>query len=264
MLSYRDLINGLKDLDIQPSWPLLVHASLSAFGEVRGGAETVLGALLATSDSLMMPAFTYRTMVIPETGPPENGIVYGSGEKTNRMAEFFWPTMPADPMVGALAEQLRLHPHSKRSNHPILSFSGINVEKALESQTLDHPLAPVGVLAQQGGWVVLLGVDHTANTAIHLAERAAGRRQFTRWALTPTGIVECTGFPGCSDGFNQVARLVEPLFVRKAKIGAAVIQAMPLLPLIEAVTDLLEMQPGALLCDGVDCERCDSVRTAGQ
>lgn len=261
MLSYRDLINGLKDLDINPSWPLLVHSSLSSFGEVRGGADTVLGALLATSDSLMMPAFTYRTMVIPETGPPNNGIVYGSGEKTNRMAEFFWHNLPVDPMIGVIAECLRQHAHASRSMHPILSFSGINVGEALETQTLEQPLAPIGALARQGGWALLLGVDHTVNTAIHYAERRAGRTQFTRWALTPTGILACSGFPGCSDGFNQVESLVEP-FMSKTKIGEAVIRAMPLARLIEAVTDLIEVQPLALLCDRVDCERCESVRAA--
>jgi len=262
MLSYRDLINGLKDLGIDPSWPLLVHASLSAFGEVRGGADTIVGALMATSDSLMMPAFTYRTMIVPEVGPPHNGMVYGSGAKTNRMAEFYWPSLPVDPMIGVVAERLRQHPHAERSMHPILSFAGINAEEALEAQTLEQPLAPIGAFARQGGWVLLLGVDHTVNTAVHFAERAAGRTQFMRWALTPTGIVACSGFPGCSDGFNQVEPVVEP-FMRKVRVGEAVIQALPLARLIEAVTDLIEVQPLALLCDRADCERCESVRAAG-
>lgn len=262
MLSYRDLINGLKDLGIDPSCPLLVHTSLSAFGKVRGGADAVLGALMTTSDSLMMPAFTYRTVITPEVGPPNNGMTYGSGKKTNRMAEFYWPTLPADPMIGVVAEHFRQHPHATRSMHPILSFAGINTENALEAQTLEQPLAPIGVLAHQGGWVLLLGVDHTANTAIHFAERAAGRTQFTRWALTPTGIVTCGNFPGCSDGFNQVEAVVDA-FMRKVRIGEAVVRALPLTHLIETVTELIDVQPLALLCNRADCERCNSVRTAG-
>jgi aminoglycoside 3-N-acetyltransferase len=263
MLTYRDLISGFKELDIDPSWPLLVHASLSSFGEVRGGADALLGALMATSDRLMMPAFTFRTMIIPEVGPDNNGITYGSGEKTNRMAEFFWPNLPVDRLIGVLAEKLRQHPHTVRSNHPILSFSGINVDEALAAQTLDHPLSPIGTLARQEGWVLLIGVDHTANTAIHLAERAAGRKQFVRWALTPVGITTCSGYPGCSDGFNQVEPLLEP-FVRKTRIGSAEIQAVPLSNLLQTVSDLIELEPLALLCSRTECERCDSVRSAGK
>lgn len=260
MLTYRDLISGFKDLGLSPSTPLLVHASLSSFGEVRGGADALLGALMATSDHLMMPAFTCRTMIIPEVGPERNGMTYGSGDQSNRMAEFFWPDLPVDRMIGALAEKLRQHPHASRSSHPILSFSGINVGEALASQTLENPLAPIGKLAQQGGWALLIGVDHTANTAIHLAERTAGRRTFVRWSLTPVGIIACDGFPGCSDGFNQADPLLEPI-TRKVKIGSSRVRALPLASLLETITEFIKIKPHALLCNRPGCERCDSVRS---
>lgn len=263
MLTYRDLINGFKDLGIEPSWPLLVHASLSSLGELRGGAESLLGALMATSDHLMMPAFTYRTMIIPEVGPEQNGITYGSGDKANRMAEFYWSDMPVDPLVGTLAEKLRQHPHAARSSHPILSFSGINVEDALKEQTLEKPLAPIDVLAGQEGWVLLIGVDQTVNTTVHLAEWKVGRTQFVRWALTPVGIKACNGYPGCSDGFNQIEPMIET-YVRQVKIGSAVIKAMAMNELVTTVTQMIELEPLALLCDRPECERCDSVRAAGK
>ena len=63
-------------------------------------------------------------------------------------------------------------------------------------QTLAEPLAPIGALAQRGGWVLLLGVNQTVNTSLHYAERLAGRPQFTRWALTYEGVRECPQFPG--------------------------------------------------------------------
>jgi aminoglycoside 3-N-acetyltransferase len=47
MVSYRDLSATFKELNIPHSAPVIVHASLSRIGEIRGGAETVLGALLA-------------------------------------------------------------------------------------------------------------------------------------------------------------------------------------------------------------------------
>ena len=127
MLSYRDLCNGLMRLEIDPIKPIIVHASLSSFGEIRGGAETLLGALLASFQSILAPTFTYKSMVIPETGPENNGIVYGSARDLNKMAEFYSIEMPADRQMGILAEMIRLHPQSVRSSHQILSFSGLHL-----------------------------------------------------------------------------------------------------------------------------------------
>lgn len=259
MISYRDVINGLRLLNVPSGRPVIAHASLSSFGEVRGGAETLLGAVTMVFNRSMMPAFTYKTMLIPEDGPEENGVDYGSGKDVNRMTEFFSSSTPVDPLMGVMAEKLRQMPGVRRSSHPILSFSGLNVEEALRAQTVEEPLAPIGSLAREDGWVLLLGVDHTVNTSIHYGEKLAGRKQFTRWALTPQGVRACPGFPGCSDGFNKIAPLIAPV-VRAVKIGSAQVQAVPLPDLLDAVTGVIGQDALALLCDRPDCERCLAVR----
>jgi len=259
MLSFRDVVSGFRKLKIESHFPVMAHSSLSAFGEVHGGVETVLAALLATVDDVMMPAFTYKTMVIPEMGPQDNAITYGSGHDLNQMAEFFDPKMPADSMMGVLPETLRHMPEARRSGHPILSFTGIGVDAALQTQTLTEPLAPIHALCEAGGWVLLIGVDHAVNTGLHYAEKLAGRKQFTRWALTPLGIVECPGFPGCSDGFEKAAPLLSDL-TREVQIGEARILALPLNEMIQRIKNWLVENPTAMLCDRVDCERCNEVR----
>src|SRR5687768_14516045 len=103
---------------------VLAHASLRAFGSVD--ANTMLEALLESTRGIIMPAFTYKTMLNPEVGPPRNGITYGSEADLNKLAEPFHPDMPVDKMMGALPEVLRKHPKAKRSVHPIQSFAGIN------------------------------------------------------------------------------------------------------------------------------------------
>lgn len=261
MLVYREIINGLKSLGVPAGRPVIAHAALSAFGEVRGGAETLLGALLSACGQVMMPTFTYKTMVIPEDGPAGNGIVYGSGGSANRMSEFFTAQMPADRMMGALPEKLRQMPSAQRSSHPILSFAGVGVENALAAQTIEDPLAPIGALAEQDGWVMQLGVNHTANTSIHYAEKMSGRRQFTRWALTAEGVRACPGFPGCSDGFEQIAPHLGEA-VRSVIIGGALVQALPLHQLFAAAQQMIQRDPFALLCERAECERCDAVRVA--
>lgn len=259
MLSYRDIHLGFRKLELDPGAPLLVHASLSSLGEVRGGAETVLAALLACSPAMMMPTFTYRTMITPETGPEGNGLTYGANGDQNRLAEFFRMEMPADSSMGILAETLRRAPGARRSKHPILSFAGVNLEAVLATQTLLEPLAPIGALASQGGWVVLLGVNHTTNTSIHYAERLAGRKQFLRWALTYEGVVECPAFPGCSNGFEMAGLHLTPI-IRRAQIGAATLQAIPLQPALKILVKIIQTDPLSLLCGDPDCGRCSAVR----
>ena len=258
MISFREFVNAFREVGLNPGQPVIVHSSLSAVGEIRGGAETVLGALLMMSKGVMAPTFTYKTMIIPETGPENNAAKYGSGKEQNRLAEFYLPDMPADPLMGALPEKIRTHPRAKRSFHPLLSFSGINVDEALSAQTIEEPMAPVGVLAEQNGIVLLIGVNHTVNTSIHYAERLAGRKQFIRWALTPQGVRECPGFGGCSDGFEQATPYREP-FTCITKIGAATMRAVQLGPMIQTLTEIIKQQPIAFLCGKTD-ERCESVR----
>lgn len=259
MIAYRDLVTTLRRLPIEPTQPVIVHTSLSAFGYVPGGADVFLGALLTTFDCLITPTFTYQTMIIPEDGPPDNAIRYGSGKHRNKMATFFRPDLPADRLMGTVAEKIRKHPKASRSFHPILSFAGISAGAILSSQTLEDPLAVFSPMISKGGWVLLLGVNHTCNTAIHYAERLAGRRGFTRWALTPRGIVECPNFPGCSLGFEAIRPYVSA-YSHTHTLGDGVLEALPLQSLVDTAQELIAADSQALLCENPDCERCQTLR----
>jgi aminoglycoside 3-N-acetyltransferase len=261
VLTFRDFITGFRKLEIDRSRPVIVHASLSSFGEVHGGVETVLGALSSSFSTLIMPAFTYKTMITPEVGPHDNAISYGSGKNTNRMAEIYRPDMPVDTMMSVVAEALRTHPKALRSSHPILSFTGINAKPVLDSQTIKEPLLPIQKLMEEQGWVLLLGVDQTVNTSIHYGEQLAGRKQFIRWALTAKGVIPCQKYPGCSDGFEEITPHLDGVF-NTVNLGEAVIQAITVVNLVNAVCGMLEENPLALLCGRQDCMRCNAVRAS--
>ena len=257
-VSSSDLKTGLAKLGLTKRL-VIAHASLKAFGHIEGGAETMLAALLDSVRGIIMPTFTYKSMLNPEVGPPRNGITYGSETDLNKLAEAFYPDMPADKMMGVLPEFLRKHPKAKRSSHPIQSFAGIRADAVINSQRIYDPLSPIGMLADQDGWVLLLGVDHTVNTSIHYAEKLAGRLQFIRWALLQDRVVECSGFPGDSDGFNVIAPALDK-YTRRVEIGDALVQAVHLKSLIKVVMDQIKENPFALLCQRQDCERCTAVR----
>ena len=261
MPDYPEFKSAFEKLGIADK-PVIAHASLKPFGFIEGGAEVVLHAMLDSFASVIMPTFTYKTEIIPDVGPPNNGITYGSGHDTNQLAAPFVPEMRADPLMGILPETLRNHPSATRTAHPILSFAGVNADLTLFTQTLYEPLAPIGALAEQDGWVVLINVDHTSNTSIHYAEKLVGRKQFIRWALVGNRVVECLNYPGDSMGFQAI----EPYIVldtRHVPVGEGFVQAVPLQRLFEVVQGLIKKDPLALLCERMDCERCNAVRVTG-
>jgi aminoglycoside 3-N-acetyltransferase len=262
-VSYRDLQKGLRELGLGPSSRVLVHASLPALGPVRGGAESVVGALAALGGLVIMPTFTLQCRVWPRVGPEHNAATYTGHEEENALAEIFKPSLPADPSQGPAAEALRHMPGAVRSAHPLYSFAalGAGAERAMAAQTLAEPLGPLAHLAatEPGADVLLLGADHTANVAIHEAERRAGRKQFIRWALTSKGAVECAGCPGCPDGFNALLPHLRPIS-RVTQIGNARVERLPLNELLGIVEALLRRDPAALLCSRPGCERCGAVR----
>jgi aminoglycoside 3-N-acetyltransferase len=109
------------------------------------------------------------------------------------------------------------------------------------------------------GWVILMGVDQTSNTSIHLAEQLALRKQFVRWALTPQEIVECPRIPGCSNGFNALSPRLEGK-IRSVNLGTAKTQAMRVAELVRTAQDWIATDPEALLCDDPGCVSCTTIR----
>jgi aminoglycoside 3-N-acetyltransferase len=258
-ITYRLLQQAFAGLAIPVDAPVVVHCSLSAFGRIQGAADTVIGALLNRFNRVMMPAFTYQTMIVPETGPEENGLHYASGKDLNRLAIPFTSDLPVDKWMGITAATMQTYPLAYRSKHPILSFSGVHVEPGLSAQTLDAPLMPLEWLWKQNGWVLLMGVNHTVNTSIHLAEQIAGRSGFTRWAIQGDKIVTCNHFPGCSNGFDEAANLLTGISTT-IPLGNSQIVALPLQAMIEILSLYLQQYPDRLLCKDPYCQRCQEYR----
>lgn len=261
MISYRDLVQAFKQLELDSHSRVIAHVSLEPLGAVQGGAETVIGALQSFVETLIMPAFTQRTMVIPSVGPPDNAMEYGSGDEANFEAEVFDYNMQVDPDMGLAPEIFRRLEQSVRSRHPILSFSAQNADEALNIQTLDHPLAPIQWLADYDADVLLIGADHRRDVSLHWAEQLAGRKTFVRWALTRAGVVECTNMPGCSEGFNMIVGKLQGV-ARRASIGEGRLEAVALRDLLHIATNWIREDPRALLCERTGCPHCAEVRAS--
>ncbi|MBL8165454.1 MAG: AAC(3) family N-acetyltransferase [Anaerolineae bacterium] len=159
---------------------VIVHTRMSALGWVAGGAQAIILALLRVltpSGTLMMPAFS------PDTCDPANW-------RNPPVPEHWVPIIRAhmplyDPLttptwgVGQVAELFRRWPGVIRSACSDASFAALGPQA--EYLTADHTSlerlfdddSPIGKLYKLDGYVFMLGLDHSKNTSIHLAEYRA-------------------------------------------------------------------------------------------
>lgn len=265
IITYRDIMRTLRELGFNQNSNVIAHVSLAAIepGSVRGGTETVIGALLASCGTVVMPAFTSQTLVWPESGPPDNGCTYGNHAEENARAVMFSADLMVDADLGQVAERFRRHSQARRSDHPVLSFAavGMHAQEIVAAQSLESPLGPVEWLYDHGGDVLLMGMDHRHNTTMHLAEKFAGRKQFVRWAVGVERAYRLPDFPGCSNGFNAIVGKLAWI-THQAAIGTLAVQRIPIINLIEVAVQTIQEDPYAFLCSDSTCERCNAVRRA--
>jgi len=245
------------DLGVGEHLSIVAHVHMTSIGAVDGGEDTVVDALLEAAGTLVMPAFTYQTQIIPQTGPPDNAIMYGSGDSINAKAEIFRPDLTVHPDCGAAAEALRRRSGTLRSTHPILSFiaNGSKAREVLASQTRQNPLAPIAWLEAHGGDVLLMGVDQRENYSLHVAEQRAGRKSFIRWALTLDDVEELPNIPGCMEGFNAIWPELTSM-TRVARIGLARCELIPLKELLNYAEYRIRGHRAFMLCDKPSCLSC--------
>lgn len=268
MITEDQICDGLRRLGLDASSDVVVHGSLRSFGTVDGGAPTVINALTRSCGTVIMMAGSGDRTGLP--APP--GLVrpdnaYGNAESwpdfDRRLTEAtpYAPDLPVDRWLGVLSETLRRTDGAVRGPHPLLSFVGVGrcAAELIGAETLQHPLGSLQALADADGDVLLLGVDHTANTTIHLAEQRAGRGFFYRYARLGSGVwAELPNVSGESHQFDAIEVLLRP-YASQTEIGDCWARRFRARDVIEVTLSLLDSDPNALLCADPDC-RCGAAR----
>ena len=175
-----DVEASLRAAGVTPGSTVIVHCSLSELGWVVGNAVAVVRALrsvVGDNGTIVMPAQTGLSDPSHWQAPP--------------VPESWWPTIRAhwpvfDPMstplrgMGAVAECFARLPGVVHSGHPAVGFlaQGPRAAELMSSHDLVDGLgdrSPLARLEAAGADIVLIGVGHGNNTALHLAEcRALG------------------------------------------------------------------------------------------
>jgi aminoglycoside 3-N-acetyltransferase len=176
--------------------------------------------------------------------------------------------------MGIVAETFRQLPGAVRSDHPTSSFAARGpLAKAITApQPLEpgHGLdSPIGRVYEAGGWVLLLGVGHEANTSIHLTENLAGvpyrvRKWTTVLADGEPRRVEYDEIDHCCRNFELVGRwLDEHSLQRHGAVGHADALLAMSADIVGVTVPILQAKPLVFLClPDAACEDCDQARAS--
>ncbi len=256
LATVESLQTDFKALGIDTGMVLLVHSSLSAIGWVCGGAVAVILALqevLGKTGTLVMP--THSTD-LSDPSQWKNPPVPKSWWQTIR------DTMPAyDPDVtptrsmGKIAETFRKQRGVVRSAHPQSSFcaSGPQASYIINNHSLTFGMgenSPLARIYDLGGFVLLLGVQHSSNTSIHLAEYRADfptksvvqesapilQEGLRIWATFEDIDVDASDFDRIGADF---LRSDTGRFVRCGQVGIANCQLIPQLAIVDFAVEWL-------------------------
>lgn len=178
-VTVESLARDLAALGLRQGMTVLVHSSLSALGWVCGGPVAVIQAL----ERAISPA---GTLVMPtHSGNLSDPAHWQNPPVPQSWWQIIRDTMPAyDPDltpswgVGIIPECFRKQKGVMRSLHPQYSFAawGAGAETVIGQHNLEFGLgerSPLARVYDMNGWVLLLGVGHSSNTSLHLAEYRA-------------------------------------------------------------------------------------------
>lgn len=161
MHTKESLMHDLEKMRIDPRGTLFIHSSYKSIGQVEGGPETVLDALIEymRDGLLVLPAHTWAYI----------------GEHNPRFS-----VKDSKTCVGVLTELFRHRPGVIRSLHPTHSVCALGKDAAefVRGEELrDTPCGRescYGKLLDRDATIMFIGVDLTRNTYIHGVEEWCG------------------------------------------------------------------------------------------
>ena len=266
-----EIIKALKKVGIEKGDLLIVHSALSQFGIIKGGAKTVIDAILeciGERGTVLFPTFT-RPYIYFE-GFPMRELGYRPYDISDAKAI----------CTGNIPKASLKRKGVLRSVHPSHSFSGIGplAKKCLSDHKENDPPAcknsPLGKLLELNGKIVHLGSSIASTTFLHFIEdemdlpylRNAVCRikngEAARTVLIPKHLPGHRDFYSSNAEdckfFKKVQR--DGLEIKEASLGLGKINVMEAKQLYELGCKAIREDPNILLCDSHECMFCSKYR----
>ncbi|MEE8808472.1 MAG: AAC(3) family N-acetyltransferase [Lactimicrobium sp.] len=246
------LTAGLKKLGLRDGMIVEVHARLSSFDCVIGGARTVVDALMdiaGENGTIVMPVNCHDNA---EPSTWKHPVIQPQAYASVRSAiPPYDPQLSDIPDMGEVAENFRRRKGVIFSQHPRVSYAawGRYAKLLCNRQSLHFPLAeesPAARMYEMKGFVLLMGCDFDSATSMHLAEYRTDDR--------PIRIEGCCmqtdqgpqwknylDLDLDSSDFTRVrSELVKKKAVRETVIGGSRIQFFPLAYAVDEATRYFE------------------------
>jgi len=242
MVSRDEILSGLRAVGVERGMGVMVHSSLSSFGWVEGGAETVIEALMEAvgeEGTILMPSFNHGAPFGP------NGPGYYDPLETpttnGRIPDTFWR------MPYVYRSLNPTHPYAAWGRDALRYTEGHHLTLTMGEDS------PLGLLARDGGYQINLGTTHRTTTAKHVAETmrrvpCLGLRTERYPVRLPDGrlVMHRTwGWRSRACPLTDSGELIEREMElrglqRRIKIGNSTVTFFKLYDLLEVVWDLLE------------------------
>ena len=176
LITKKDLIEYFEEIGIKTGMVVEVHASLRDMGYICGGAETFNDALLEVvgySGTIVMPMHCAENEEPSYFKSP--AIAFEDMPKYRANMPCFNPKTSETYMMSKLVDNLRRRDKAIVSEHPNVAFVAIGKYAKLlcNYQNLSFALgeeSPLGRLYGLKAHCLLVGVDYSSMTSLHLAE----------------------------------------------------------------------------------------------
>jgi aminoglycoside 3-N-acetyltransferase len=267
-LKKKDIADAIRKTGIVDGDLVMVHSSLSSFGRIEGGAETVIDAIIEAvgpKGTVLFP--TFSTSFIYFEGSLNKSQKYRPFDKND----------PTQVTVGKIPQAFLKRKGVYRSVHPSHSVAGIGplAEKCLSGHMeTDSPTgenSPFSKLLEFKGKILYFGSGLAPTTYLHFLEdemnlsylgntvcRIKDQDGKVRSVMVPKhlpGHRDFYGSNGDNSKFFKKAK-TQGLKINENSLGIGKLQVIDVEALHEIGAGIVKEDPNIFLCDSEECIFC--------